>query len=37
VLVAYRGSDEHLALVGPFGFTKSEMPEKTTAELCACQ
>jgi polar amino acid transport system substrate-binding protein len=35
VLVAYRGSDEHLALVEPFGFTKSEMPEKTTAELCA--
>jgi polar amino acid transport system substrate-binding protein len=37
VLVSYRGSEEHLALVEPFGFTKSEMPEKTTAELCAAK
>ena len=33
-LLEFRGSPEHLALVKPFGFTASEMPDKTTAELC---
>lgn len=35
VLLEFRGSPEHLALVEPFGFTETEMPEKTTEELCA--
>lgn len=34
-LTAFIGSEEHAALVEPFGFTKAELPEKTTAELCA--
>ncbi|WP_142847695.1 ectoine/hydroxyectoine ABC transporter substrate-binding protein EhuB [Telmatospirillum sp. J64-1] len=34
-LLAFRGSEEHLALVEPFGFTAAEMPDRTTAELCA--
>lgn len=29
------GSDEHIALVTPFGFGKGFLPTKTTAELCA--
>jgi polar amino acid transport system substrate-binding protein len=36
-LVAFRGGDAHLALVEPFGFTKTEMPERTTADLCAAK
>ncbi|WP_119460791.1 ectoine/hydroxyectoine ABC transporter substrate-binding protein EhuB [Rhodospirillaceae bacterium SYSU D60014] len=34
-LAEFIGSPEHLALVEPFGFTKAELPAKTTAELCA--
>lgn len=34
-LTAFIGSPEHLALVEPFGFTKAELPVKSTAELCA--
>ena len=29
------GSEEHLALVTPFGFGEDFLPTKTTAELCA--
>jgi polar amino acid transport system substrate-binding protein len=28
------GTDEHLAAIAPFGFDKSNVPDKTTAELC---
>ncbi len=34
-LKAFLGSQEHLDLVGPFGFGQTELPTKTTAELCA--
>jgi polar amino acid transport system substrate-binding protein len=34
-LVAFIGTPQHLALVKPFGFTKDDLPDKTTAELCA--
>lgn len=34
-LMAFRGTPEHLALVAPFGFTASEMPDRTTAEICS--
>jgi polar amino acid transport system substrate-binding protein len=34
-LAEFLGSEEHLALVEPFGFTKDELPQKTTEELCA--
>src|SRR5918995_1930594 len=34
-LAEFIGSEEHLALVEPFGFTKDELPQKTTEELCA--
>jgi polar amino acid transport system substrate-binding protein len=34
-LKKFIGSDEHIALVTPFGFGKGFLPTKTTAELCA--
>jgi polar amino acid transport system substrate-binding protein len=34
-LKEFIGSDEHIALVTPFGFGKGFLPTKTTAELCA--
>ena len=34
-LAAFIGTPEHLALVEPFGFTKDELPKKTTEELCS--
>ncbi len=37
LLVAYLGTKEHLDLVAQYGFTKAELPEKTTAELCASE
>ena len=36
-LAEFIGTEEHLALVAPFGWTKDELPEKTTEELCAGQ
>jgi polar amino acid transport system substrate-binding protein len=33
-LADFLGAEEHLALVEPFGFTKDELPQKTTEELC---
>ena len=33
-LTEFIGSEEHLALVEPFGFTKDELPQKTAEELC---
>ena len=33
-LTEFIGSEEHLALVEPFGFGKDELPELTRAELC---
>ncbi|MDH3689533.1 MAG: ectoine/hydroxyectoine ABC transporter substrate-binding protein EhuB [Gammaproteobacteria bacterium] len=33
-LTEFVGSEEHLTLVGPFGFGKSELPEMTAAQLC---
>ena len=33
-LRAFRGSDEHVALIAPFGFTRAELPERSTADLC---
>jgi polar amino acid transport system substrate-binding protein len=36
-LAEFIGTEEHLKLVAPFGWTKDELPEKTTAELCAEQ
>jgi polar amino acid transport system substrate-binding protein len=36
-LAEFIGTEEHLALVAPFGWTKDELPEKTTQELCAEQ
>jgi polar amino acid transport system substrate-binding protein len=37
VLKTFIGSEEHLALVTPFGFGKGFLPTKTTAELCAAK
>jgi polar amino acid transport system substrate-binding protein len=34
-LKKFIGSEEHIALVTPFGFGKDFLPTKTTAELCA--
>lgn len=34
-LAAFLGTPEHLALIAPFGFDASNLPDKTTAELCA--
>jgi polar amino acid transport system substrate-binding protein len=35
-LAKFVGTPEHLALIGPFGFTESELPgDKTAAQLCA--
>jgi polar amino acid transport system substrate-binding protein len=34
-LKTFIGSDEHIALVTPFGFGKGFLPAKTTAELCS--
>ncbi|MCG8691905.1 MAG: ectoine/hydroxyectoine ABC transporter substrate-binding protein EhuB [Minwuiales bacterium] len=34
-LAEFVGSDEHIALVTPFGFGKGYMPNKSMAELCA--
>jgi len=34
-LADFIGSEKHLELVEPFGFTKDELPQKTTEELCA--
>jgi polar amino acid transport system substrate-binding protein len=36
-LAEFIGTEEHLKLVAPFGWTKDELPEKTTEELCAGQ
>jgi polar amino acid transport system substrate-binding protein len=36
-LAEFIGTDEHLKLVAPFGWTKDELPEKTTEQLCAGQ
>lgn len=33
-LLKFRGTPAHLELVAPFGFTKDNIPHKTTAELC---
>jgi polar amino acid transport system substrate-binding protein len=33
-LTEFIGTEEHLALVEPFGFGKDELPELTRAELC---
>ena len=33
-LVPFIGSKEHLELIAKYGFTKSELPEKKTEELC---
>lgn len=34
-LTEFIGSEEHIALVTPFGFGEGYLPNKTTAELCA--
>lgn len=34
-LTEFLGSDEHIALVTPFGFGKGYLPNKTMAELCS--
>jgi polar amino acid transport system substrate-binding protein len=34
-LADFIGSEEHLALVAPFGWTEDELPTMTTEELCA--
>ena len=34
-LARFIGSPEHLALIKPFGFDRSNLPEKTAAQLCA--
>jgi len=36
-LAEFIGTEEHLQLVAPFGWTKDELPEMTTEELCAEQ
>ena len=33
-LATFIGSDEHLGLVGPFGFKSDMLPDKTATELC---
>lgn len=33
-LEAFIGTDEHLKMVEPFGFTSDELPQKSTASLC---
>ena len=33
-LHAWIGTPDHLATVAPFGFDKSNLPTKTTAQLC---
>ena len=33
-LAAFRGTPEHLSVIEPFGFSKDNIPQKTTAELC---
>lgn len=33
-LATFIGSDEHLALVSPFGFKSDMLPDKTAADLC---
>ena len=34
-LTAFIGTNEHLNIVKPFGFTKTELPTKTAKQLCA--
>jgi polar amino acid transport system substrate-binding protein len=34
-LKKFIGTDEHLAMIAPFGFDKSNLPEKTAAQHCA--
>jgi polar amino acid transport system substrate-binding protein len=34
-LADFIGTEEHLALVAPFGWTEDELPQTTTEELCA--
>jgi len=34
-LAKFIGTPAHLALIKPFGFDKSDLPEKTAAQLCA--
>jgi polar amino acid transport system substrate-binding protein len=34
-LAKFIGTPEHLALIKPFGFDQSNLPEKTAAQLCA--
>lgn len=34
-LASFIGTDEHLAMIAAFGFDKSNLPEKNTAQLCA--
>ncbi|MGH6945360.1 MAG: ectoine/hydroxyectoine ABC transporter substrate-binding protein EhuB [Geminicoccaceae bacterium] len=36
-LTEFIGTQEHLDLVAPFGWTKDELPTKTTEELCSGQ
>lgn len=36
-LTEFIGTEEHLKLVAPFGFTEGDLPVKTTAELCAAE
>jgi polar amino acid transport system substrate-binding protein len=33
-LASIEGTDKHLTAIAPFGFDKSNLPDKTTAELC---
>jgi polar amino acid transport system substrate-binding protein len=33
-LAAWLGTEDHLKTVAPFGFDKSNLPTKTTAQLC---
>jgi polar amino acid transport system substrate-binding protein len=34
-LVKFIGTEEHLKLIAPFGWTKEELPNKSTADLCS--
>ena len=34
-LATFLGTPEHIALIAPFGFDEGNLPDKTTAELCA--
>lgn len=36
-LATFIGSDEHLGMVAPFGFDKSNLPQQTAAQHCAGQ